>query len=181
MQESNTSLVNQVTFNKNINEIYQKSIRIGDSWKLIHLNEDTDIFYLEKSEQKFMANLSDIYTFIYHVIYSEAFSVPVLFLNAYKSNGRVLNYDEIYSYFHLDRDLTYKENGNLLILTQTEHPFLAKPFYFLHPCKTRDWMKATQFTKASSSSNFTLKWLSFVLASLGIQFDLKYALEIEKL
>ncbi len=68
------------------------------------------------------------------------------------------------------------------LFTQAEHPLLFKPFYFLHPCKTSEWMKSTEL-KASQDkreetkqkANYTLKWLSFILFALHIPFDLKFA------
>jgi ubiquitin-like-conjugating enzyme ATG10 len=184
---TSTSTLERTVFDREIREIQDKARRIGDTWRLVEsFPQSRSTLYLEKSEQKSISN--DIYTFVYHVIFSEAYSVPVLYLNAFKSTGRGLNYDEMYSYFKLNRSNNVTTPGdddededmaaNRLILTQEEHPILFKPFYFLHPCKTVDWMKATQIeTSPYPGSNFTLKWLSFVLASLSIPFDLRYAIE----
>jgi hypothetical protein len=71
------------------------------------------------------------------------------------------------------------------LFTQAEHPLLFKPFYFLHPCKTSEWMKSTELKALKASqdkreetkqkANYTLKWLSFILFALHIPFDLKFA------
>ena len=176
-------------FNKNINEIFYKSKLIGDSWKLLKASVNQDaLFYLERIEQKCInpnkqdeaEAQSEIYTFVYHVIFSDSFSVPVLYLNVYKSNGSSLNYDELYSYFNLNSKLN---DAYDLVITQQEHPILFKPFYYVHPCKTADWMIATNPNPESSESilNYTLKWMSFVFASFNVNLDVKYGLTLDKL
>lgn len=180
-------------FNKNINEIFEKSKLIGDSWKLLKASNNQDaLFYLERIEQKCIkpskqdetkaqdleSTRSEIYTFVYHVIFSDSYSVPVLYLNVYKSNGSSLNYDELYSYFNLNSKLN---DAYDLVITQQEHPILFKPFYFVHPCKTADWMIATNPNQNESILNYTLKWMSFVFASFNINLDVKYGLTLDKL
>jgi ubiquitin-like-conjugating enzyme ATG10 len=176
MQESTekNSGISKSIFNQDIKEILEKSVLLGDDWKIFELFDGN--LYLEKTEKKFIRSQNDIYTFIYHVIFSDSFSVPVLYLNVYKSNGKILEYDELYSYY----DLEYKSPGDndsstILIITQQDHPYLYKPFYFLHPCKTLEWMSVTKID-SGQTSNFTLKWLSFVFASLNISLNLKYGL-----
>lgn len=161
---SSPSYLNRETFNVNINEIFKKSNELNHNWQLI---ETKNIAYLEKTEQHFIDN--DIQTFVYHIVYSESFEVPVFYLNAFKSNGLQLNYDELYAHFKLNDS---NKKDNIMILSQQEHPILFKPFYFLHPCKTAEWMATTN---SSTDSNYTLKWLSFVFFTLNISFDyLKY-------
>jgi ubiquitin-like-conjugating enzyme ATG10 len=173
MQES----IDRETFRQNIREISEKSRKLGDNWSI--KNDDE---YLEKVEQKFIQNENDIYTFTYHVIFSDAFSVPVFYLNVAKSNGKALNYDELYSYYKLDLNLN---DADFLILTQQEHPVLYKPFYFLHPCRTIEWMSSIRVQSddipSTKSTNYTLKWLSFILSTLNISFDLKYALGLNQI
>ena len=150
-------------FNSNINEIFIKSNRLNDNWHLIETDSPQNVKYLEKKEQFMFQN--DIVTFVYHIIYSESYEVPVFYLNAFKSTGAQLDYNSLNEYFKLD-----KSNADLMVLSQQEHPILFKPFYFLHPCKTSEWM-----SNLSYESNYTLKWFSFVAVTLNISFDyLKY-------
>lgn len=65
----------------------------------------------------------------------------------------------------------------LELLSQQEHPLLFKPFYFLHPCKTADWMKSTEVFECEVKTNYTLKWLSFVFFALNVDFDFKFAIQ----
>jgi ubiquitin-like-conjugating enzyme ATG10 len=134
----------------------------------------------------------NLITFVYHVIYSESYAVPVLYLNAYKSNGKCLSFDELYEHFELTNE---KSDGfkaeQQMIITQQEHPFLFnKPFYFLHPCKTSKWMHDTvpmptngdgdgdddNEPRKMTATNYTLKWLSFTFSALNIHLDIKYSL-----
>ena len=77
------------------------------------------------------------------------------------------------------------------LLSQQEHPITFKPFYFLHPCKTSEWMKMTSRFGSNEDDdaeqsgsvpdilpvqNYTLKWLSFVFSSMNIDFDLKFGM-----
>jgi hypothetical protein len=129
----------------------------------------------------------EILTFVYHIVYSDSWSVPVLYLNAYKSDGRCLNYEELYSSLLIEDSLK-----NELFITQQEHPILFKPFFYLHPCKTNEFMLVTKpienekpemalsetLYNSSATKNYTLKWLSFVFSTLRIPVDIKYALSL---
>nr|AWV66682.1 ubiquitin-like--conjugating enzyme ATG10 [Brachionus koreanus] len=166
-----SSTLSRSVFNREIREIYSKSLTLGDNWTLIVVDQNQDINYLEKSIQQLYLN--EIITLIYHIIYSESFSVPVLYINIFKSNGSVFKYDEIYKFFSL-KELD-SDQEPILILTQQEHPILFKPFYYMHPCMTSHWMNQTKLG-SDESFNFTLKWLSFVFSALRIPIDIKYAL-----
>ena len=106
LPKDHTYYLDREVFNRDINEIYAKSQLIKDSWVLIKsnplvTNDTTEIFYLEKKEQKLFGNKMDqindeqnfveVYSFIYHVIFSESYSVPVLYLTGFKSNGTCLS------------------------------------------------------------------------------------------
>jgi ubiquitin-like-conjugating enzyme ATG10 len=163
------SCIDRNTFNSNLTEISQIAEKLNDNWKLIKAtnNNSLSILYLEKQEQVIKKDDNTLLTFIYHIVYSESFQVPVFYLNAYKSNGSPLPYPDIYKHFKLDT------SNSLMVLSQQEHPILFKPFYFLHPCKTAEWMSTTNST--SNINNYTLRWLSFVSFTLNISFDyLKY-------
>ena len=188
-------------FNQNIHEICLKSNLIGDSWNLLSVPpkntlKEEPILYLEKSEQecvKIEDSIDEIYTFTYHIIFSDSFAVPVLYLNVSKSSGCLLTHDELYSYYNLlkpsdsqiERDPVYD-----LVITQQEHPILFKPFYFVHPCKTADWMSLIARAnsqeedvqeKLRNCENYTLTWMSFVFSSFNIKLDTKYGLKLNVL
>ena len=92
-------------------------------------------------------------TFEYHVIYSRSFSVPVLYLNAFKASGNLLSLSEMWEYIpSVHKDRLHHERWTFL--TQVEHPYLGIPFYYLHPCHTSDLMGciSLSFDKNQSSS-----------------------------
>jgi hypothetical protein len=95
-------------FNEDIIEIFKKFSNLHDlTWKLVKHSQsydsttsqfkfnneyivikdnleirNNDIFYLEKTSKKFLQiDYNEIITFVYHVIFSESYSVPVLYLN----------------------------------------------------------------------------------------------------
>ncbi|XP_064605763.1 ubiquitin-like-conjugating enzyme ATG10 [Liolophura sinensis] len=80
------------------------------------------------------------FTYEYHVVYSHSYAVPVLYFNAYKTDGKLLSLEEIWS----NVPNHYRERLNherWTFLTQQEHPLVGRPFYQLHPCHTADLMK----------------------------------------
>lgn len=166
------SSISRSVFNKEIREIYSKSIKLGDDWSLIVFDQNQDIIYLEKKNQQLHKN--DIITLVFHIIYSESYSVPVLYINISRSNGSIFKYGEVYNFFNLIETDRNQELG--IVLTQQEHPILFTPFYFMHPCKTSQWMDQTSLG-SNANLNFTLKWLSFVFSALRIPLDIKYALD----
>jgi len=181
--------LNRLTFNENIQEIFEKSELIDNKWSLkeFELNQNQNLVesfkYLERQDQLLVNN--QLITFLYHIIFSESYSVPVLYMNGYKSNGSLLSYEELNETLNL-RNLTNNSDAcqmvdELLILSQQEHPYFFKPFFFLHPCKTAKWMHSTTLAPKSNNFNYTLKWLSFVFSALNISMNLKYALEQDKL
>jgi hypothetical protein len=175
-------------FNENVKAICERSKQIGDTFELLAAAGDQNGLYLEKKDQQMIRG--DVHTFVYDIIYSDSFTCPVLYLNVYQSNGRTWSYKDVYGHFKLASDGEDEmKNVDALVLTQQEHPYLSsgRPFYYLHPCRTLDWMRASRVvdhdderTSSSSSSlssgNPTLKWLSFTFSALGIPLSLQYAL-----
>ena len=96
-------------------------------------------------------------------------------------------YAEFKKYFieleQIDTDELNSRSVLINLLSQQEHPITFKPFYFLHPCKTSEWMILTKVAEPSGSDcdilqikNYTLKWLSFVFFSMNVEFDLKFGM-----
>ncbi len=92
--------ITRLEFNKNIIEIFEKSKQINDfSWNLLKINSLTEsdgiIYYLEKKSQKARqaeSGILEIITFLYNIVYSESYCVPVLYLNGILSSrtlGRI--------------------------------------------------------------------------------------------
>ena len=99
----------------------------------------------------------------YHIIYSVAFGVPVLYFRRFAANGEIL----------WDFDFVPFQGG----VSQMPHPFFQTPFYQLHPCHTEKWMKDMRcFNK---QVNYLVSWLSFIAPHVGLNVSEKYALELK--
>jgi hypothetical protein len=187
-------------FKENLKNIFEISQKLFDNWHLKEIidnpNDDDDddddnnkILYLEKFEQCYLE--SNLYTFMYQIFYSFSYNVPVFYLNVFESNGKLLKLEKIFDLLKLSIPTavsnTSAENDDeyLDMFTITEHPYLHKPTYYIHPCKTSKWMYETSLIENSSSSsssstspmniNYTLKWLSFVFSQLNLKLDIQYS------
>lgn len=165
-------MLTRETFNEEIASICSKSERLCDTFRLVEAQiENFPVVYLEYSHQSFTNG--DIYNLQCHVVYSDSYQCPVLYLNVNKSNGALLSYMEIYELFKLDLN-----SGSDMVLTQQDHPYLNRPFFYLHPCKTALWMKESEIEGNNRRKvNVTLKWLSFTFSTLRIPFKLEYGLD----
>lgn len=66
-------------------------------------------------------------------------------------DGAPLSLKEIY------QDIIPDMYHDQIIITQTEHPLIGSPFWFIHPCDTRKLMDTIQF----KYENYIKTWLSF--------------------
>ncbi|KAF0528298.1 Ubiquitin-like-conjugating enzyme ATG10 [Gigaspora margarita] len=103
---------------------------------------DDEIFEEEDLNSLPTVPVSDEYfTVDYHIIYSTSYKVPVLYFNAYNSDGTLLTNDEIYSNLvHPLKHNDIKTAGFNGAISQQDHPTLLIPFYYLHPCETATLM-----------------------------------------
>lgn len=120
----------------------------------------------------------EFYTFEYHIIYSESYSVPVLYFNGYHSDGRPLSLEEVWS--NVPECYQDQISGNKWsILTQQEHPKLGIPCFMLHPCHTADLMSSalsgvSDPGASAFRSNYLISWLSAVGPLVGLKLSLDY-------
>ena len=138
-------------------------------------DDNEEIYYLEKIEQCYLE--SNLYSFIYQIFYSFSYNVPVFYLNAYEPNGKLLKIEKIFDLLKLETNLTNNDDDDYLdMFTITEHPYLHKPSYYIHPCKTSKWMSKTCLSENSSKNlNYTLKWLSFIFSQLNLKLNFQYS------
>ncbi|XP_045788804.1 ubiquitin-like-conjugating enzyme ATG10 [Trifolium pratense] len=114
----------------------------------------------------------------FHIVYSPSYRVPVLYFRSYYSDGQPLPLSEI------EKDLPGHSAELLLeskwtFITQEEHPYLNRPWYKLHPCGTRDWMKLLlSDTYTSSNKNFIEQYLVSWFSVVGQVVGLKISLEM---
>ncbi|CAL1270579.1 unnamed protein product [Larinioides sclopetarius] len=174
-------------FKKLAKEFASISLQLGDEW-LIKTSKraGTEIVYLEKriikpsdkgpqNANNFDECSDDLefsspeYTvFVYHIIYSESYSVPVLWFTAHRSNGKLLPLEELWKLIpncFKSSDPDTKWN----MLTQQEHPMLGIPYFMVHPCYTSDLLSVC------CSKNYIISWLSAVGPVAGLTLSLEYA------
>ena len=106
---------------------------------------------------------SCLVTFQYHVVFSSAYNVPVLYFNAWHSTGRLLKLEEVWG-------MAPASSDQYSYITQVEHPLLARPFFEIHPCRTEKLMGQLAPRK------YLISWISAVGRDVGLSLDIKYAM-----
>nr|XP_006814594.1 PREDICTED: ubiquitin-like-conjugating enzyme ATG10-like [Saccoglossus kowalevskii] len=104
------------------------------------LSSDSDDSLFEECRALQSSSLSGLCSYEYHIIYSDSYSLPVLYFNSYKEDGRLLTLDEIWENIPCLYQTHVKEE-KWSFVTQQDHPILCRPFYQLHPCHTADVMR----------------------------------------
>lgn len=154
-------------FLNEVEDLVRVSDRLNDGWKLESCGDHK---YATKTETRVIAKLKDCVCFVrweYHVIYSPSYQSPVLYFNAWHPNGQLLSLDEVIStVVACFRDEISRNKWSAL--TQQEHPFLRVPFYYLHPCKTKDLPNF-------GGSGFLVTWLSTVGPVVGLKVSEFYS------
>ena len=108
----------------------------------------------------------------YHVVYSPAYAVPVLYFDAKTADGRRLTLDEIWNTVDLEYATNIQYDAWSLI-SQQEHPLLGRVFYFIHPCHTSNFMNLIN-GKGSSQNLYLCTWLTAVGRVVGLQLSTSY-------
>ncbi|WAR20520.1 GALM-like protein [Mya arenaria] len=138
------------------------------------LQEDTSLSNDEATE---MYNNTDcqILSVEYHVLYSESYSVPVLYFNCHLPDGRLLTLNEIWSQVPLNYQERLQQD-RWTFLTQVEHPYLGRPFYQLHPCHTDKLMAMVAKVPGGVARNYVISWLSSVGPVVGLNLRPEYGI-----
>lgn len=143
----------------------------------------------DDDQQAVCTNDSVIVKFNYHIIYDESFSVPILYFQAFHSNGSLLKIEEIWKMIPKDYLGNYspelEERFEMLssIVSQTEHPYLGAPYYKFHPCQTSSLLyNAFKSSEESPGKKFNsiICWLSTIAPLVGLTFDPFYAIALQK-
>ncbi|CAN6629379.1 hypothetical protein TRVA0_012S00958 [Trichomonascus vanleenenianus] len=109
---------------------------------------------------------------VYHVVpWNIDPHVPVLYLSYYHEDGRLVTdvsivMKELRINFDEDGEVR-NQYGSLISLSQTEHPIFGYIAFYLHPCRTRDFLDEMNTTTSSSDSLFL--WLQAFGRYLGLQ------------
>ncbi|KAI1905365.1 hypothetical protein AGOR_G00015370 [Albula goreensis] len=118
---------------------------------------------------------SSVIRFEYHVLYSCSYQTPVLYFRASTLDGRPLSLEDVWDQVHPN----YRQRllqGPWDTITQQEHPLIGQPFFFLHPCRTADFMRPLlQVAHAENRKlNYIVSWLSVVGPVVGLDVPLTY-------
>lgn len=162
-------------------EFLTLSNSFGDQWVMKTVDSIKNEFYLElrrivpnisENAENLSVNLTTLCnsfsTFVYHIIYSHSYSVPVLYFNAYHSDGKPFSLDEIWNQVPSNyKSCLYKNKWHMI--TQQEHPKLGIPCFMIHPCYTADFMSPC------CTTNYIITWLSTIGPLVGLQLSLVYA------
>ncbi|XP_008431775.1 ubiquitin-like-conjugating enzyme ATG10 isoform X1 [Poecilia reticulata] len=118
---------------------------------------------------------SRVVQYEYHILFSCSYGAPVLYFRAFTLEGKSLALEEMWSTIHPNYRLRL-QNCPLSAISQQEHPLLGQPFFFLHPCRTEEFMglvlQAVQ--DQGRPVNYVLSWLSVVGPVVGLDVPLQY-------
>ncbi|KAH8372947.1 hypothetical protein KR009_008777 [Drosophila setifemur] len=123
------------------------SEQLGDEWELLEKDSSEGNSFLKLSQK--IKSQGELINVEYHVVYSISYQVPMLFLQAHRSDGSLLDLDATWKLFmpETNADELFQK------LTQMDHPVLFRPFMALHPCRTAEVLK--QFGQTSSNEVLT--------------------------
>jgi len=150
---------------------------------------DTTCFNVDPQEAGVLSPL--IAKFEYHIVYSISYSVPVLYFTVTKTDGSLVQIEDIWKWipkFYLsettsdatnDISILYQKYGSML--TQMEHPILMRPFYAIHPCHTSTLMKnifvgkhCDQNKLPLNADNYLISWLSSIAPIAALHMKPEY-------
>ncbi|CAD6191536.1 unnamed protein product [Caenorhabditis auriculariae] len=101
-----------------------------------------------------------------HITFNEVYSVPTLWFNFYRRDGRPLKLSEI------RKALKLEEDSSIPHLTQNEHPNLGVIFFNIHPCNTAKVMKELKI-----DGNYIARWITIYGAEVGISLPANFFAE----
>ncbi|KAI9499833.1 hypothetical protein BX070DRAFT_231422 [Coemansia spiralis] len=110
----------------------------------------------------------------YHIVYSQGWRVPVLYMRAYASSSQskskvILDIGRIYSMVQdteLRGALEAVEFGGALGVQ--DHPVLGEPYIYLHPCHTATMLRAVGGAGGIGCREYLAAWLSLVGPAVGL-------------
>jgi ubiquitin-like-conjugating enzyme ATG10 len=110
-------------------------------------------------------------TIEYHLMYSLSYEVPVLYFNAWRSNGTLLDIEQVWDLADgAHRGALRDSKWNAV--SQQDHPLLGTPFFYFHPCNSAELLGV--LTSVGEGANKILSWLSAVGPLLGLNIPLEY-------
>lgn len=71
---------------------------------------------------------------------------------------------------HEVKELLSKQLEHGPAITQVDHPLCFRPYYMVHPCRTKEFMDLLIKNK-QDYDHFLITWLSTVASSIGLEVD----------
>lgn len=182
MRAHNTEMsITRDRFNLQCFEFIKICSEFGDTWRLqakqngsisdIHASpkdDDSVRLMLTKVELRKVDGLSEkVHSHEYNVVYSDSFEVPVMYFSISEQDGSPLGYERTLSSL-----IGFAADELGQVIHQVEHPILFRPFFMIHPCKTRHFMEPH---KKLNPEYYLISWLSTVGSIMGLRLDSRYA------
>lgn len=150
----------------------------GESWELQKGRDgqicrtttesmSSDPLMLTKKEFRLDEETTEVLTHEYNIIYSDSFEVPVMYFTISKQDGSPLGYEKTLSSL-----IGFAADELKQVVHQVEHPILFRPFFMIHPCRTKLFMKSH---KQLNPNYYLICWLSTVGSILGLRLDGRFA------
>ncbi|ORX50555.1 hypothetical protein DM01DRAFT_1096478 [Hesseltinella vesiculosa] len=147
----------------NVSTVHQASVT--STWADPALTQDDPALAQDDPAEIGRADQSPttVVTLDYHILFSPSYQVPVLYLDAFFTDGRQLTLDDLY---RLVIPPVYKDDLQKAHLqaqgsvTQADHPILGRPFWYVHPCDTQTLLRT--LSPAPPLDAYMKTWLSLV-------------------
>ena len=117
----------------------------NDGWKIKTVDK-IEFATLERKILPVEINEETVFA-TYYIDVDEVFQVPVLSASFYTESGHRLTHEELFSILPEKLDLT--------AISEREHPATGLPVFFIHPCKTDEFI--TPFVE--KGADYMLVWI----------------------
>ncbi|KAL1919391.1 uncharacterized protein VTP21DRAFT_2084 [Calcarisporiella thermophila] len=159
-------------------------IPVKHDWEKLDVYADPNVVE-EEDMVSFRGDALETLTVTYHILYSSSYQVPVLYFNAYFSNGTPLTLSQIYTYlipaeYHTPLQQLRFGSG----VTQSDHPYFRTPFYYVHPCETQTLLSSIsgmpmernghRDSGVNDTGKYMRSWLSLVGPAVGCKICVEY-------
>lgn len=150
---------------------------LGDTWRLlgeyhgsireIDALDRADIDRLILTKIELRVRFGEVHSHEYNVVYSDSYQVPVMYFTISRQDGSLLDYKET-----LSNLVGIAADDLNQVVNQVDHPILFRPFFMIHPCKTKQFMEPH---KNLNPHHYLICWLSTVGSILGLELDKRFA------
>mmetsp|Transcript_16874 Transcript_16874/g.26337 ORF Transcript_16874/g.26337 Transcript_16874/m.26337 type:complete len:251 (+) Transcript_16874:74-826(+) len=121
----------------------------------------------------------------FSIAYSYIFQVPVLYFHAQHLSGQRFTRDEVLN--ALDWYTGTSERDSWDFVSEDEHPVTGEPYYYIHPCQTKNRMNMMIKPKDAAGISYPeleassppdgillLSWLSMILPAVGYRVSAEH-------